>query len=240
MAAKATDHRHQEKSRAWRPPRRRLESRLRGLCDRDDGPVHRVVAAEQQQTGSGSGGRIFQGSHRQHRRKVGSDMQGAGESFSVSKDNMAQLKEELQKTMRQVPNFDKLKNHIDMTITSEGLRIELLESATSTFFDSGNAGPEHGWPGHSAGLSKELGDSPEQNRRGRTHGFQTVFGEEQLFKLGALRGPRERGRQTDAAKWHSCGSDYAGPRLCRPASPQSGRAARPVEPSGLADRAVFE
>ena len=32
-------------------------------------------------------------------------MQGTGESFSVSKDNMAQLKDELQKTMRQVPNF---------------------------------------------------------------------------------------------------------------------------------------
>src|SRR5271165_217237 len=59
-------------------------------------------------------------------KKVGSDMQGAGESFSISKDNMAQLKEGLQKTMRQVPNFDKMKNHIDMTITSEGLRIELL------------------------------------------------------------------------------------------------------------------
>lgn len=28
-------------------------------------------------------------------KKVGSDMQGAGENFSVSKDNMAQLKEEL-------------------------------------------------------------------------------------------------------------------------------------------------
>src|SRR5271170_6522652 len=70
---------------------------------------------------------------------VGSDMQGAGENFSLSKDNMEQLKEELQKAIRQVPNIDKLQNHIDMTITSEGLRIELLESATSTFFDSGNS-----------------------------------------------------------------------------------------------------
>src|SRR5580693_7344942 len=39
--------------------------------------------------------------------KIGSDMEGAGESFSISKDNMDQLKEELQKTMRQVPDFDK-------------------------------------------------------------------------------------------------------------------------------------
>ena len=95
-------------------------------------------------------------------KKVGSDMQGAGESFSVSKENMAALKEELQKTMRQVPNFDKLKNHIDMTITSEGLRIELLESATSTFFDSGNPAPNHDGQDILIALSKELGTIPNK------------------------------------------------------------------------------
>lgn len=95
-------------------------------------------------------------------KKVGSDMQGAGESFSVSKDNMAQLKEELQKTMRQVPNFDKLKNHIDMTITSEGLRIELMESATNTFFDSGKPDPNKDGQDILDALSKELGMLPNK------------------------------------------------------------------------------
>ena len=41
---------------------------------------------------------------------------------------MPKLKEELQKAVRQIDNFDKLKNQIEMTITAEGLRIELLES----------------------------------------------------------------------------------------------------------------
>jgi len=72
-------------------------------------------------------------------KRVGSDMVGAGENFVVSKDNMEQIKEELQKAIRQVPDFDKLKNHIDMTVTNEGLRIELTESATGTFFDQGSA-----------------------------------------------------------------------------------------------------
>src|SRR5260370_41893484 len=71
-------------------------------------------------------------------KNVGSDMTGAGENFVVSKDNMEQLKEELQKAIREVPNFDKLKNHIDMTVTNEELRIELSETATGTFFDSGS------------------------------------------------------------------------------------------------------
>ncbi len=70
---------------------------------------------------------------------VGSDMVGSGENFIVTKDNMHELKEQLQKAIREVPNFDKLQNHIDMTVTNEGLRIELTESATGTFFDSGSA-----------------------------------------------------------------------------------------------------
>jgi chemotaxis protein MotB len=71
-------------------------------------------------------------------KRVGSDMLGAGENFVVNKDNMEQLKEQLQKAIREVPNFDKLKNHIDMTVTNEGLRIELMESAKGTFYDIGS------------------------------------------------------------------------------------------------------
>jgi chemotaxis protein MotB len=70
---------------------------------------------------------------------VGTDMQGAADNFVVTKDNMEQLKEQLQKSIREVPKFDKLENHIDMTVTNEGLRIELTESAVGTFFDTGSA-----------------------------------------------------------------------------------------------------
>jgi chemotaxis protein MotB len=94
--------------------------------------------------------------------KIGSDMEGAGESFSVSKDNMEQLKEELQKTMRQVPHFDEMKNQIEMTITSEGLRIELLESGKSLFFNSGNAVPSADGQEILTLLAKELGTLPNK------------------------------------------------------------------------------
>lgn len=71
-------------------------------------------------------------------KQVGSDQVGAADNFVLSKDNMEQLKEQLQKSIKEVPKFDKLKNHIDMTVTNEGLRIELTESAAGTFFDSGS------------------------------------------------------------------------------------------------------
>ncbi|MGD0823065.1 MAG: flagellar motor protein MotB [Terriglobales bacterium] len=69
----------------------------------------------------------------------GTSMAGAGEEFKVTKENMAQLKEELQQSIQSITDLEKLKKNIEMTVTSEGLRIELLESAGGTFFDSGSA-----------------------------------------------------------------------------------------------------
>jgi chemotaxis protein MotB len=72
-------------------------------------------------------------------KKVGTAVAGAGENFVVTRDNMPKLKEQLQQTIEQMSDFDKLKNQIEMTVTSEGLRIELMEAATGTFFDSGSS-----------------------------------------------------------------------------------------------------
>ena len=72
-------------------------------------------------------------------KKVGSPLAGTGENFTVTKQNIQDLKQELQKAIAQVPHFDQLKDKIEMTITSEGLRIELMEGKDSTFFDTGRS-----------------------------------------------------------------------------------------------------
>src|SRR5271169_5092600 len=64
---------------------------------------------------------------------------GPGNSLTLTKDNMSKLKDDLQTAIHQIQDLNKLKNQIEMTVTSEGLRIELLESAKGTFFDSGSA-----------------------------------------------------------------------------------------------------
>jgi chemotaxis protein MotB len=69
--------------------------------------------------------------------KIGSNMQGAGENFTLTKDNMPKLKNRLEQKIRQMSDFEKFKSHVEITVTSEGLRIELMESASGTFFDSG-------------------------------------------------------------------------------------------------------
>jgi chemotaxis protein MotB len=71
-------------------------------------------------------------------KKIGSTMEGAGENFILTKDNMPQLKSQLEQRIREMTDFEKLKSHIEMTVTSEGLRIELMESLSGTLFDSGS------------------------------------------------------------------------------------------------------
>jgi chemotaxis protein MotB len=95
-------------------------------------------------------------------KKVGSDMVGSGENFIVTKDNMQELKTQLQRAIRNVPNFDKLKNHIDMTVTNEGLRIELMESSTGTFFDLGSQSPNTDGQDIMIKLAEELGKLPNK------------------------------------------------------------------------------
>jgi len=72
---------------------------------------------------------------------VGTNQNGSGENFDITKDNMQVLKEELQKAVRQSNDLDKLKDQIEMTVTAEGLRIELLETEKGTFFDTGSSKP---------------------------------------------------------------------------------------------------
>jgi chemotaxis protein MotB len=54
---------------------------------------------------------------------------------------MANLKERLENAIDSLPQFTQLKNNIDMTVTGEGLRLELLETEKGMFFESGNSRP---------------------------------------------------------------------------------------------------
>src|SRR5271169_4097933 len=73
--------------------------------------------------------------------KMGSTKVGTADALAISKDDMPKLKAELEKAISKVPDFDKIKDQIEMTITPEGLRIELLETETGTFFELGSSDP---------------------------------------------------------------------------------------------------
>ena len=95
-------------------------------------------------------------------KKVGSNMVGTGENFVLTRDNMPKLKEQLQMAIKQMSDFEKLKSHIEMTVTTEGLRIELSESASGTFFDSGSARLNGDGSEMLITLAQELGSLPNK------------------------------------------------------------------------------
>ena len=95
-------------------------------------------------------------------KEVGTDQRGAGDNFTLKKDDMPKLKEQLQKAVRKLDDFDKLKNQIKMTVTGEGLRIELLESASGTFFESGSTVPNKDGKELLDLLAVELGKLPNK------------------------------------------------------------------------------
>jgi len=74
-------------------------------------------------------------------KQTGSGQAGSGEGISVSKTDMGQLKEKLEGALRSLPEFPALKDHVAMTVSGEGLRVELLESEDGMFFESGSPRP---------------------------------------------------------------------------------------------------
>ena len=94
--------------------------------------------------------------------KRGVDQKGSGQNFTLTKDDMPKLKEKLEKAVERLDNFDKLKKQIEITITPEGLRIELMETASGTFFDLGNIQPNQAGTELLELLAAELGKLPNK------------------------------------------------------------------------------
>lgn len=93
---------------------------------------------------------------------VGTNRNGSGEFVALKKEDMEKLKEELLRSIHHLDPLDKLKSQIEITITQEGLRIELMESAKGTFFELGSAKPTPALVELLNVLSGELGKLPNR------------------------------------------------------------------------------
>jgi chemotaxis protein MotB len=72
---------------------------------------------------------------------AGSNQLGSNENLSLNRKQMSKLRETLMQSILHVDNLNRLKNQIEMTITPEGLRIELMEDPNGTFFMRGSVEP---------------------------------------------------------------------------------------------------
>jgi chemotaxis protein MotB len=95
-------------------------------------------------------------------KKVGTGLAGSGENLQLGKTDMSKLKEQLQQSIQKMNDLERLKKNIAMTVTSEGLRIELLESEKGTFFDSGSSALNQTGQEMLQLLAAELGKVPNR------------------------------------------------------------------------------
>lgn len=72
-------------------------------------------------------------------KEVGNGLRGSGsENLSVRKDEMSRLKDKLAMAVKDSAALQKIRDQVVFTITSEGIRVEMLEAEKSTFFESGS------------------------------------------------------------------------------------------------------
>lgn len=70
---------------------------------------------------------------------TGTDRSGSADNLPITKDNIQQLKQRLEQSIHQLNDLKALSNQIEITVTPEGLRIELLETKDGSFFNTGSA-----------------------------------------------------------------------------------------------------
>jgi chemotaxis protein MotB len=91
----------------------------------------------------------------------GSGAAGSGELMSLQRNEMGKLKERIEGALRSLPDFSKeLSGQVTMTVTGEGLRIELLETETGVFFERGDSKPTSSGTELIATMAAELGKLP--------------------------------------------------------------------------------
>jgi chemotaxis protein MotB len=91
---------------------------------------------------------------------AGTSAAGLGNAIEIPKEDMGKLREKLQEALKAIPNFHNLKDHVEITITADGLRIELLENEAGIFFESGKPVPTETGSQLLSTLAFELGKLP--------------------------------------------------------------------------------
>jgi chemotaxis protein MotB len=91
---------------------------------------------------------------------TGTAAAGVGNAIEIPKEDMNKLLEKIQQALMTIPNFRNLKDHVEITITSDGLRIEMLETEAGMFFESGKPVPTESGTELLTRLAEELGKLP--------------------------------------------------------------------------------
>jgi chemotaxis protein MotB len=91
----------------------------------------------------------------------GSSLGGNGEGLILDKAGMEDVQKKIEQAIKKTPEFQKImKDNVQMMVTGEGLRIELLETEKGLFFESGSPAPSKQGQELIVKLAHELGKLP--------------------------------------------------------------------------------
>jgi len=78
----------------------------------------------------------------------------------LRRDRLRQLAEQIRQQVREVPALAEIAEHVEIEVTEEGLRVQLLEDSSGVFFETGSATPRSAGAELLKFLGQKLGSLP--------------------------------------------------------------------------------
>ena len=78
----------------------------------------------------------------------------------LRRDRLRQLAEQIRQPVREVPALAEIAEHVEIEVTEEGLRVQLLEDSSGVFFETGSATPRSAGAELLKFLGQKLGSLP--------------------------------------------------------------------------------
>ena len=97
---------------------------------------------------------------RGYTQKLGAGPAAAGEGLSVDRKNVADVEKQIQAALNRMPEFSRIHDNVKLSMTGEGLRIDLLETEQGLFFVTGSASPTSAGERLLESLAAEIGRMP--------------------------------------------------------------------------------
>jgi chemotaxis protein MotB len=97
---------------------------------------------------------------RGYTQKLGAGPSGAGEGITIARGNVHELQQRMEQALHSLPDFERLRKNLNVTVTGEGLRIDLMETEQGMFFVTGGSVPTDAGRRLLALLARELTRMP--------------------------------------------------------------------------------
>jgi chemotaxis protein MotB len=91
---------------------------------------------------------------------TGTEVGGSGMGVPIKKDDLPKLRQKLEQAMKKVEDFSKIHKQVQIMITPEGLRVELMETQGGFFFKNGSPAATPDGKALLTALAKEIAKVP--------------------------------------------------------------------------------